>query len=88
MGFNLGDIVLFNGQLGQIDGIEIDNTNDNEIIGIEVLFLRKYSDFNGRLTFLRSKLNDLKLYRKRVGSFQYNEMDYMKHIDNETIFSK
>ena len=87
MKFNLGDIVLFNGQLGEIGGLEIDNTND-EIVCVEVLFLRKYSDFNGRLTFLRSKLNDLKLYRKRVGSFQYNEMDYMKHIDNETIFSK
>ena len=88
MDFSLGDIVLFNNQIGQVDGLELDATNNNKIVGVEVGFTRKYSGYNGRLTFTESTLNELKLHRKRKGNYPHYKMDYVKHMDNENIYSK
>ena len=85
MEFNLGDIVIFDGQLGEVDGIEKNSNND--FIGIEIIFSKKISKFNGRLSIYDDKIKDIFLYKKYIGGFPRNPNNIFGQLNDENLFT-
>ena len=82
MKLNLKDAVIFNGELGEIDGLEIDS-NNGEIVAVEIGFSKKFSNFNGRLTIRNKKINDIILFKKYIGGFPNSIIFSLSNLDDK-----
>lgn len=88
MEFNLGDAVTFHGELGEVESVLTDETN-NELISIDVVFNKQITNFGGRLTILKDKINDdIFLYKKYIGGFPRNaNIFYLSQLNDENLFT-
>ena len=84
MNFGLRDVVYYDNEIGEIDCIVKDDTN-NEIISVTLKFDTETSNFSGFLTIYKERLNSVKLFRKYIGGFPCNpRIFYLGRLDDKT----